>query len=79
MVPSGSKGSSQPQVPKAVVKKVEKVEKRPFYLVVHRQRKEDPWLHKGVGQEFFRDREFAVSAIPPNATESYILEFELPI
>ena len=78
MVSAGTNKPSASQ-PKAEVKAVEKIVERPYFLIVHRQTKQDPWSHKGVGQEFFRNKDFAQQAIPPNATESYIIEITLPI
>ena len=58
---------------------VVEVKEKSFFMVVYRQRHEDPWTIKGFGQEPFREKQMAEDSIPPVATEAMIVEFKLPI
>ena len=84
MIPSGKPTTNQPakQSPKPIepkIEKMEKVEHKSYYFIVYRQLKTDPWIHKGLGMEFFHDPEYARNQIPPTATEAYVVPITLPI
>jgi hypothetical protein len=73
---SQTRGKENRPAPKP--KTVSKVEYRAGYIALYRQRHTDEWRIKGAGEQVARNKEMLEGAIPPNATEAFILELELP-